>query len=158
MDKRYSRETRYGGLAVPSLFQYYQVCHLSHLMCIFYQDNKPAWVQLYEEDIASFTLETILCQKTSQRTCKVVSNTYLTSALCQWDAIKTKFSPHISRFSSFLQQDWFWPGFYNSWFHIWEKSKMTMLIDLTQNGKILDKAGLEKKLESQISWYAYLQL
>lgn len=76
----------------------------------------------------------------------------------QWYTMQVKFIPTLSRFTTFLHQDWFAPGCNIVTSKLWKKEKLTKLKDLTQHNKLLDKIDLETKLHTKISWLTYLQI
>lgn len=94
--KTLHHDTKFGGIAFPNLYKYYQACHISLIITVLQSGSLPIQVTLFEESTFPFDFNS------TQRTLKVTQNTYLLAALVQWDKIKQKSLPPLSRFFSFL--------------------------------------------------------
>lgn len=152
------RPRKQGGLAVPNLHCYYKACHVLHALSILHTPQQPNWSDIFEQDLFPYLLESLLWQKPCSRTAKLQRNPFLGAILKQWDAVKFKFLSAPTRFTTFLNQDWFAPGCNVTTAKLWKKEKVTKLLDLTPNNKLLDKIDLEVKMHINLPWYTYLQI
>lgn len=97
-------------------------------------------------------------QKPCRRTSKLQENPYLLAALVHWDAIRFQSLPKFSRFTNFFYQDWFQAGCNNLTPQTWKQKKITRLMDLVHNNRLMEKEQLESVLDLRLSWLAYSQI
>lgn len=152
------RPTQSGGINYPDLQTYYEASLLSSLSKMLDHHDMLDWIHIENSYTSPHSLlETIWSFSPGRPSC-YMANPFLLATLATWDAVRNRLVSTVSPLSTYLGQSWFTPALHPSTFSLRRLPGLSRLIDITKQGRLLDKLTLEKQTKQSLPWFQYFQL
>lgn len=140
------------------LQHYYAAAQIRSIYTYLKKQPLLGWIQIEESYLRPKTLKESVWNRKVERPKSLLLNPFLTLTLQVWDKYRSSVvnSPSIS--TVFTGQSWFPPALGDRDFLIWKKHYIVRFWDVMQKGKLLTKAQIEQKYNTEIPWFQYQKL
>uniref|UniRef100_A0A3B5R0Z3 Reverse transcriptase domain-containing protein n=1 Tax=Xiphophorus maculatus TaxID=8083 RepID=A0A3B5R0Z3_XIPMA len=150
-----------GGLQVPNLRWYYMAAQLTSATHYFCPTTPPAWVDIEQQSVPDFPLNTFLYSSDLKTLKKTTKKPFLKNTIINWYAAHKHVGEHpeLSQFAPIWGNERFIPGKNDGGFKLWKTKGIQKIKDLYVDGKLLTFDQLCKKyLIPPKHSFKYLQL